>query len=72
MRSLVCIEAAHDPAAAGPRVQIPPPQPNFFNERLCFGGAVSSGKFLHTRKHLPPHIVRARFTLCILERKNPA
>src|SRR6266566_4312561 len=25
--SQVCVEAAHNPAAAGPRVQIPPPQP---------------------------------------------
>src|SRR6266542_2283712 len=29
IRSQACIEAAHNPAAAGPRVQIPPPQPNF-------------------------------------------
>src|SRR6266542_2940094 len=27
IRSQACIEAAHNPAAAGPRVQIPPPQP---------------------------------------------
>ena len=31
MRSLVCIEAAHNPATAGPRVQIPPPQPKIFD-----------------------------------------
>src|SRR5260370_1093673 len=27
IRSLACIEPAHNPAVAGPRVQIPPPQP---------------------------------------------
>src|SRR6266700_2125151 len=27
IRSQVCIGAAHNPATAGPRVQIPPPQP---------------------------------------------
>src|SRR5439155_16964367 len=31
--SLVCVEAAHNPAAAGPRVQIPPPQPNLTGRR---------------------------------------
>jgi putative endonuclease len=35
IQSLVCVEAAHNPAAAGPRVQIPPPQANFRNERFC-------------------------------------
>jgi hypothetical protein len=30
MQSLICIDAAHNPAVAGPRVQIPPPQPIFY------------------------------------------
>jgi hypothetical protein len=33
MRSPVCIEAAHNPAAAGSLVQIQPPQPILFKRR---------------------------------------
>jgi predicted GIY-YIG superfamily endonuclease len=36
MRSLVCIDGAHNPAAAGPRVQIPPPQPNFYSTAVAY------------------------------------
>jgi hypothetical protein len=36
MRSRVCIEAAHNPAAAGPRVQIPPPQPKFLTPAVPY------------------------------------
>src|SRR5437588_12461797 len=46
MRSLACIEAAHNPAAAGPRVQIPLPQPNSRGEGSCCGGRYSQRQFL--------------------------
>ncbi|PYJ80641.1 MAG: hypothetical protein DME69_00045 [Verrucomicrobia bacterium] len=36
IRSQVCIGAAHSPATAGPRVQIPPPQPNLTPPRHAF------------------------------------
>jgi putative endonuclease len=63
MRSLVCIEAAHNPAAAGPRVQIPPPQPNFRNKRFCCSGRCPQRQFFCTKKDLPPQIAQGRYTL---------
>ena len=72
MGSLVCIDAAHNPAAAGPRVQIPPRNQLFSSERFSCAAAGFSGNFCEKEELATKDCTGQNSRSITAEKRNPA